>query len=736
MMRNLDQGTNSTKLKKKKVGRPRTTSKLNPQQKYARMKAVEHDLIRSCSKNQVHMFDYLSRVIRTAKFRTIYNREGIQSVAIKFGKKNVKNNLSKLKVIYALDLERISQRSYMVFRKINNLKQILHGVTSIKNRKRRLNEYLLKKFQIKKSPCGVGVAIENIGIILQDFLEREIRFCKHNNLTLQPHYYFKISGDSCKLSPGPVVMTISPVNFFSIGSQDPYTHIPILVYNGSDSVGNLKDLFPEFFQNLSRLLETQNGKKQCKPIRGCDFTLIRQGDLVHMWHHLYVDAQMVEESDKIPATKKTRKSPSKRPQEAELASTADLIEMNRRSTTLLDSSTSVKPKDRMKTFRLAELVVDEATAVEENSEVEPKSSEFIQLNGKNLVSCCHRCPFCINTLNHIRGRSDPIPTSFDAVFDDLGIKIHTICVLHMIQRSCEWLLSLTCLVNENKTERIQQYLKDRKLIRKEWNFVNKKGFEKNGDEITGLKSGMLFGSDCENLLKDISWINDIYAIIFSKNLKPSEKTLVKKTKLVWEKFQIVVKGFHIKTKDLREFDWNSYQSSILAFKNAYLDRFQRETLNYYLHIIFDHIVDIMKSLARKNLTLVMLSNEGLELSHSFRKKIVERQTSFKNEIGRLLQYVHQILRLFHFHVVRGWPNPRSVNRIKLLLDNGIVDKKSSDEEVSESGTDLESEFGEDMDLVGNEIIEIDEESVETIRLQETKKRDQRLREKKIKSKKK
>ena len=237
-------------------------------------------------------------------------------------------------------------------------------------------------------------------------------------------------------------------------------------------------------------------------------------------------------------------------------------------------------------------------------------------NSKDNRSISHQCHHCGKKLKEIRAE-----TRIEAIANKskilkvnvchwLGIKVKYFCILHSAQRCTERIIFLFGMNDPNKVKKIEEVFHAFKLVRSKWSFFT---------QFNRHYPRMVFGGEVENIIQN----SDLWF--------PRLTWLGKEEKKIIELWGEVLTIMNIRidqlNKKIMEGEMDSLQDIVDSFISALTYQYGKESLQFYLHFIDFHLVDIL----REGMSLCIVQNQGLEKTHSIHKLVQKNMSS--NEAG-------------------------------------------------------------------------------------------------------
>lgn len=234
---------------------------------------------------------------------------------------------------------------------------------------------------------------------------------------------------------------------------------------------------------------------------------------------------------------------------------------------------------------------------------------------------CIHCGLTLQDIRHKKGLEQRVTLT-----SCLGVPVRGFCILHCNVRIVEHIQGLYCGGNVSKIRKLEQRLHAKGCVRESWGF----------EEVNGqYKAKQLFGEETEKILDQRP------EKLFPNDQKAQE--LIKCYK--------ILKNYIFGTSSFWEnVDRKSAIEAMENFKKALIatEAYGNEGETFYTHLVGDHLLEIVESLAGVGLSLPMLSQQGAEQANAVFKNIIKRRTSSASVTygkTQLLQYMDLLLRI-------------------------------------------------------------------------------------------
>lgn len=200
----------------------------------------------------------------------------------------------------------------------------------------------------------------------------------------------------------------------------------------------------------------------------------------------------------------------------------------------------------------------------------------------------------------------------------MGAPIIGFCNLHCDCRIQEWLLSLG-IKSDTKSEakakaEITSAVKG--VAREAWGFIT-------DPKSKRVKSKILFGGEAKKLAE-----------------LGGEKIFGKRNKKAVETYDAYLKArefMFLNSADSRSRDKQKMATDLCNFKKVLLKNYGRGAITFYIHMLVDHLEEIICRCETFGYCLLQLSQEGVEQANSIFKTIYKRKSSSANNKSPLMQ---------------------------------------------------------------------------------------------------
>jgi hypothetical protein len=236
-----------------------------------------------------------------------------------------------------------------------------------------------------------------------------------------------------------------------------------------------------------------------------------------------------------------------------------------------------------------------------------------------------------------------------------------VCKLHLIQRVLEYIIGLAATTKPKDKEILVDNIKKLpycsgfQFKKKKEEVVNEyKNFLKT-NAIEREKAEQIKGNACVIILSNYDKI-----FIGTENEKDYTRIL--------KKFATIVGFINLPTDSITKSTQKKLKTLVNEFSNEMEQVFGKENLKSpYVHIIKFHLVHEIDKLKKKNLSLSMICNEGLEHLHSDNSLLVERGVNKSLSVIKQIFYWIWRQKLLSLHLELK-ENNKKINR------KGVVNK--------------------------------------------------------------
>src|SRR5690606_14890364 len=173
-----------------------------------------------------------------------------------------------------------------------------------------------------------------------------------------------------------------------------------------------------------------------------------------------------------------------------------------------------------------------------------------------------------------------------------------LCTLHAKQRIVEKLLKCTSFNNTFLVNKINKIISEEFKIAR----VKLKIEEENENDPYGfLKSNMISGADADKLSKlGVELVKKLQAIVGDEIDRGTVNGVALRNvnwnavHNAWSLWTDILNAMETKTKDLEKLDFKNLQQTLDIWFEYLKLAFGNQGINYYVHILVDHLVDLLK----------------------------------------------------------------------------------------------------------------------------------------------
>jgi len=502
-------------------------------------------------------------------------------------------------VTYAMDMIKMSYSAVVSFRQILNLYDILPGKKKLVKGQGEKNTDIDERYgfeSMSTEPSGKvkGVVVGNLGNMLGDFVNHQKDLHKEEDKVLPEFLDFKLSGDGRQHREGKVGYYMVPLSSMKLASQSGSSCMPILVYNGKDTkedVSFFGKKIKDYFEDWS-----YDESKKCiyKTIEGIRVRVIYTGDMVNIWHTC------------IPKAWKNKGAIIEKEKIVDVQIDIDGLEERG------DNSVDEDEQDKEEEEEIERIPDELAELAKGNTDVAAK--ELQKDKDTNTLNC--RCVICGLDIQGFRTGSTKQRVQGVSI---LGAPTLGFCNLHCDCRVQEWVFALAIKTDSRSESKAKQQITNTvtSVARESWGFIT--------DSKTGkVKSKVLFGGEAKRLAELGG------EIIFGKKNKKAVETYDSYVKNVR-------KYMFMHSDESKARNKIQMEKDLKEFKNTLVRNYGRRAITFYIHILVEHLEEIIADCENFGYSLPQLSQEGVEQANSIFKRTYKRKTCTANEKSALMQ---------------------------------------------------------------------------------------------------